>query len=163
MPNTPSGPMHGGAVRRGAPRACAARLLAEANHILARSLHTWFVSVVVAPRACRARSAADRDAGPRRPRRGRRNGQSQWRRSGARDHCCGEPQAAARTGVARRRTPFAAEERGPGRPARWREPAGAVSLGDAASKRKAGRCYRLLSSASYGSGLPDFDRPRDTM
>jgi hypothetical protein len=31
------------------------------------------------------------------------------------------------------------------------------------SRPKAVGCYRLLSSASYGSLLPDLARPRDTM
>jgi hypothetical protein len=47
------------------------------------------------------------------------------------------------------------------RPARGARAGGCVLLDDAFQTKAGG--YRLLSSASYGSLLPDFARPRDTM
>jgi hypothetical protein len=38
-----------------------------------------------------------------------------------------------------------------------------VPLDDAFQCGRLSGCYRLLSAASYGSLLPDFARPRDTM
>jgi hypothetical protein len=49
------------------------------------------------------------------------------------------------------------------RPPRGGGPAGGVLSDDAFQPGRRYGCYRLLSVASYGSRLPDFARPRDTM